>query len=199
MSSVPASEPQNQQKNPIIKKIDEHLKIIVEKTGIQGKYIMIALGVSLLFTIIGFLDKYITCLVGILLPTFFSIKAIESKEEEDDKLWLTYWTIYAVFSFLDLFAGWILKIIPFYFIIKLIFLVWCFMPNTKGAIIIYDKVIKPFFLKNVNKFDKIVNKLMEKTKKAGEIAKSEINKNKEKLTEVGINAADKINKSLKSD
>ena len=199
MSSVPASEPQNQQKNPIIKKIDEHLKIIVEKTGIQGKYIMMALGVSLFLTIIGFLDKYITCLVGILLPTFFSIKAIESKEEEDDKLWLTYWTIYAVFSFLDLFAGWILKIIPFYFIIKLIFLVWCFMPNTKGAIIIYDKVIKPFFLKNVNKFDKIVNKLMEKTKKAGEIAKSEINKNKEKLTEVGINAADKINKSLKSD
>ena len=31
MSSVPASEPQNQQKNPIIKKIDEHLKIIVDK------------------------------------------------------------------------------------------------------------------------------------------------------------------------
>ena len=148
MSSVPASEPQNQQKNPIIKKIDEHLKLIVDKTGIQGKYIMIALGVSLLFTIIGFLDKYITCLVGILLPTFFSIKAIESKEEDDDKLWLTYWTIYAVFSFLDLFAGWILKILPFYFIIKLVFLVWCFMPNTKGAIIVYNKFIKPFFLKN---------------------------------------------------
>ena len=199
MSSVPASEPQNQQKNPIIKKIDEHLKIIVDKTGIQGKYIMIALGVALLFTIIGFLDKYITCLVGILLPTFFSIKAIESKEEDDDKLWLTYWTIYAVFSFLDLFVGWILKIIPFYFIIKLIFLVWCFMPNTKGAIIVYDKFIKPFFLKNESKFDKIVNKLLEKTKKAGDLAKNEINKNKEKLTEAGISAADKINKSLKSD
>ena len=173
MSSVPASEPQNQQKNPIIKKIDEHSKIIVDKTGIQGKYIMIALGVSLLFTIIGFLDKYITCLVGILLPTFFSIKAIESKEEDDDKLWLTYWTIYAVFSFLDLFVGWILKIIPFYFIIKLVFLVWCFMPNTKGAIIVYDKIIKPFFLK----------------------AKNEINKNKDKITETG----EKISKALKSD
>ena len=195
MSSVPASEPQNQQKNPIIKKIDEHLKIIVDKTGIQGKYIMIALGVSLLFTIIGFLDKYITCLVGILLPTFFSIKAIESKEEDDDKLWLTYWTIYAIFSFLDLFTGWILKIIPFYFIIKLVFLVWCFMPNTKGAVIIYDKIIKPFFLKNEGKFDRIVNKLMEKTKKAGELAKNEINKNKDKITETG----EKISKALKSD
>ena len=199
MSSVPASEPQNQQKNPIIKKIDEHLKIIVDKTGIQGKYIMIALGVSLLFTIIGFLDKYITCLVGILLPTFFSIKAIESKEEDDDKLWLTYWTIYALFSFLDLFVGWILKIIPFYFIIKLVFLVWCFMPNTKGAIIVYDKIIKPFFLKNEGIIDKYFNKLAEKTKKAGELAKNEINKNKEKLTEAGISAADKINKTLKSD
>ena len=195
MSSVPASEPQNQQKNPIIKKIDEHLKIIVDKTGIQGKYIMIALGVSLLFTIIGFLDKYITCLVGILLPTFFSIKAIESKEEDDDKLWLTYWTIYAIFSFLDLFTGWILKIIPFYFIIKLVFLVWCFMPNTKGAIIVYDKIIKPFFLKNEGIIDKYFNKLAEKTKKAGELAKNEINKNKDKITETG----EKISKALKSD
>ena len=199
MSSVPASEPQNQQKNQIIKKIDEHLKIIVDKTGIQGKYIMIALGVSLLFTIIGFLDKYITCLVGILLPTFFSIKAIESKEEDDDKLWLTYWTIYAIFSFLDLFTGWILKIIPFYFIIKLVFLVWCFMPNTKGAVIIYDKIIKPFFLKNEGKFDRIVNKLMEKTKKAEELAKNEINKNKEKINEDGTSAAEKISKALKND
>ena len=195
MSSVPASEPQNQQKNPIIKKIDEHLKIIVDKTGIQGKYIMIALGVALLFTIIGFLDKYITCLVGILLPTFFSIKAIESKEEDDDKLWLTYWTIYALFSFLDLFVGWILKIIPFYFIIKLVFLVWCFMPNTKGAIIIYDKIIKPFFLKNEGIIDKYFNKLAEKTKKAGELAKNEINKNKDKINEAG----EKISKALKSD
>ena len=199
MSSVPASEPQNQQKNPIIKKIDEHLKIIVDKTGIKGKYIMIALGVSLLFTIIGFLDKYITCLVGILLPTFFSIKAIESKEEDDDKLWLTYWTIYAIFSFLDLFTGWILKIIPFYFIIKLVFLVWCFMPNTKGAVIIYDKIIKPFFLKNEGKFDRIVNKLMEKTKKAEELAKNEINKNKDKISEAGTSAAEKISKALKND
>lgn len=199
MSSVPASEPQNQQKNPIIKKIDEHLKIIVDKTGIQGKYIMIALGVSLLFTIIGFLDKYITCLVGILLPTFFSIKAIESKEEDDDKLWLTYWTIYAIFSFLDLFTGWILKIIPFYFIIKLVFLVWCFMPNTKGAVIIYDKIIKPFFLKNEGKFDRIVNKLMEKTKKAEELAKNEINKNKDKISEAGTSATEKISKALKND
>ena len=195
MSSVPASEPQNQQKNPIIKKIDEHLKIIVDKTGIKGKYIMIALGVSLLFTIIGFLDKYITCLVGILLPTFFSIKAIESKEEDDDKLWLTYWTIYAIFSFLDLFTGWILKIIPFYFIIKLVFLVWCFMPNTKGAIIVYDKIIKPFFLKNEGIIDKYFNKLAEKTKKAGELAKNEINKNKDKINETG----EKISKALKSD
>jgi receptor expression-enhancing protein 5/6 len=195
MSSVPASEPQNQQKNPIIKKIDEHLKIIVDKTGIQGKYIMIALGVALLFTIIGFLDKYITCLVGILLPTFFSIKAIESKEEDDDKLWLTYWTIYALFSFLDLFVGWILKIIPFYFIIKLVFLVWCFMPNTKGAIIVYDKIIKPFFLKNEGIIDKYFNKLVEKTKKAGELAKNEINKNKDKINEAG----EKISKALKSD
>ena len=69
------------------------------------------------------------------------------------------------------------------------------MPNTKGAIIVYDKIIKPFFLKNEGIIDKYFNKLAEKTKKAGELAKNEINKNKDKINEAG----EKISKALKSD
>ena len=185
----------NNQQNPILKKVDENLKIIVDKTGIPRKYIMSVLGVSLLLTIVGFLDRYITCLVAIILPTTFSIKAIETKEEDDDKLWLTYWTIFAIFSFLDLFAGWIIKIIPFYFMLKLIFLIWCFMPNTKGAIIIYNKLIKPFFLKNEAKFDKGVNKLIQTTKKVEELAKNEINKNKNNIKTI----EDKFSKILNTE
>jgi receptor expression-enhancing protein 5/6 len=185
----------NQQQNPILKKIDEHLKIIVDKTGIPAKYIMSVLGVSLLLTIVGFLDRYITCLVAIILPTTFSIKAIETKEEDDDKLWLTYWTIFAIFSFLDLFSGCIIKILPFYFMLKLIFLVWCFMPNTKGAIIIYNKLIKPFILKNESKFDKGAKKLIQTTQKVEDFVKNEIIKNKNKIK----HTEDNFNKILKTE
>ena len=83
-----------------------------KKTPYDPKYILIALGAALVFVIFGFFSSYVTCLVGIVLPTYWSIKAIESPEDEDDKQWLTYWCVYAVFSFLDLFAGFILKIIP---------------------------------------------------------------------------------------
>jgi hypothetical protein len=37
-------------------------------------------------------------LVGFVYPMYGSIKAIESKESEDDTLWLTYWLVFALFK-----------------------------------------------------------------------------------------------------
>ena len=147
----------------------------------------------------GWFQTYITCIVGIVLPTYWSIKAIETKEPDDDKQWLTYWSVYAVFTFFDLFSYWILKIIPFYFIIKLLFLVWCFMPNTQGAIIIYDKIIKKYFIKYENKLDTLVDKVLKKGKEAQEKAKEELEKNKDKIASAGLSAANAVNEAMKKD
>ena len=43
-----------------------------------------------------------------------SIKAIESKEKDDDTKWLTYWVTYALFSLLEFFSDIFLFWIPFY-------------------------------------------------------------------------------------
>lgn len=172
--------------------INKHLKIIKDKTGVDPKIILGILGVSLVFTLIGIFDKYITCLVGIALPAFWSMKAIESPESDDDKLWLTYWAVYAVFTFFDLFAGFILKILPFYFVIKLVFLVWCFMPNTKGALFIYNNIIKTFFKKYESKIDKGVNKFMKKAQKATEEGKKLVEENKDKIKEVAQQVGDTL-------
>jgi hypothetical protein len=42
------------------------------------------------------------------------IKAIESKEKDDDTKWLTYWVTYAFFSLLEFFSDIFLFWIPFY-------------------------------------------------------------------------------------
>ena len=183
----------------LMNKLGVHLNLIEKKTGQNPKIILGILGISLLFVLIGYLEKYITCIVGIVLPTYWSIKAIESNEGDDDKQWLTYWAVYAVFDFLDLFVGFILKIIPFYYILKLVFLVWCFMPNTQGALTVYNHIIKRFFIKYENKLDTLVNKVMEKSKETTSRFKKEIEKNKDKITSAGISAVNAVNEGFKTD
>jgi len=185
MSSEPSTSPINQEE--LMKNVGKHLNLIKNKTKTDPKIIIGILICGLLLTLLGWFDKYITCLIGIILPTYWSIKAIESPQEDDDKQWLTYWAVYAVFNFLDLFTKFILKIIPFYYVVKLIFLVWCFMPNTQGALFIYNKFLRNIFLKNEGKLNKYVNKILRKTNEVTEKAKEEINKGKEKIIDNAIN------------
>jgi receptor expression-enhancing protein 5/6 len=185
MSSETLNNPINQEE--LMKNVGKHLNLLKEKSKIDPKIVLGIILIGILLTVLGWFDKYITCIIGITLPTYWSIKAIESPEENDDKQWLTYWSVYAVFSFLDLFAKFILKIIPFYYVVKLIFLVWCFMPNTQGALFIYNKVLRNFFIKNEEILNKYVNKIMKKTHEVSDKAKEEINKGKDKLIDNAIN------------
>jgi receptor expression-enhancing protein 5/6 len=185
MSSEPLTNPINQEE--LMKNVGKHLNLIKEKSKIDPKIVLGIIIIGIFLTMLGWFDKYITCIIGITLPTYWSIKAIESPEENDDKQWLTYWAVYAVFNFLDLFAKFILKIIPFYYVVKLIFLVWCFMPNTQGALFIYNKILRNFFIKNEELLNKYVNKLMKKTNEVSDKAKEEINKGKDKILANAIN------------
>ena len=73
-------------------------------------------------------------------------QAIESHEKTDDKQWLTYWLIFSLFQVFEGIAAWLLEYIPFYFLFKVLFLVWSFHPLTQGATVIYDSAVAPFLL-----------------------------------------------------
>ena len=84
-----------------------------------------------------------TTLVGVVYPTLRSIMALETKEKEDDVQWLTYWSIYGMLVVLEEFSSSLLTTIPYYFFIKVCFLIWLFNPMTLGAQKIYVAVIAP--------------------------------------------------------
>jgi receptor expression-enhancing protein 5/6 len=70
---------------------------------------------------------------------------LETKDDEDDdKVWLTYWCVFGVFTLIDDFLWFLLDYIPFYFYIKVGFFIWMMLPHTKGASVVYNSVIKPF-------------------------------------------------------
>lgn len=139
-------------------KVKDHFRIISEKAGIDSRIVIIGLIASLSLVFLGYFQHYITTLVGIVYPIFWSMRAIESPETDDDKQWLTYWVVFALFTVVDMFSGFVLKFIPFYFFIKLTFLIWCFLPNFKGASIIYDTFIVKFFKKYEKKIEEVLTK-----------------------------------------
>ena len=159
---------------------DKEINLISQKTGVNGKIISSILIICSIFCFINIFSKYITCIVGVVLPAYWSIKAIESPQYDDDKQWLTYWAIYGLFTLLDQFANIILRIFPFYFIFKIIFLIWCFMPNTMGALFIYNKFVAPYFKKYEEQIDKKIEKFIQEGKLRGK------NKNKLQLRKEAI-------------
>ena len=109
----------------------------------------------------------LTSIVGFAYPAFKSFQAIETKSKGDDTQWLVYWVIFAFFSIAETFVDYLLYWIPFYYAFKLAFLLWCMLPQTKGAKFLYDAVLKDFLKKNESRIDAA---LADAKKNAGAIA-----------------------------
>ena len=89
----------------------------------------------------------------VLYPALHSIRAIESEDEDDDKVWLTYWMVFGVFNVIETFFGFIFWFIPYWGWIRPGFFVWLLLPNFNGAKVIYDSVLRPLCDQNKDKIE----------------------------------------------
>jgi hypothetical protein len=88
------------------------------------------------------MDVHLTNVIGILLPLYLTVKSIENPEEGDDRQWITYWAIFIPSLLVDMLIGDYLKYLPLFYFMKLSFLIWMFLPNSKGAKTLHDRVIQ---------------------------------------------------------
>mmetsp|Transcript_61580 Transcript_61580/g.70607 ORF Transcript_61580/g.70607 Transcript_61580/m.70607 type:complete len:202 (-) Transcript_61580:293-898(-) len=133
------------------------LKWLSTKTGIDMKYI--SLGIVALvsgFLMFGLFGSLITSIVGFFYPVLMSFSAIDSEEKNDDKLWLTYWSVYGLICVAENFIEWILAFVPFYYPIKMAFLIWMFLPQTQGSVWLYDHFVDPVFNNYETEIDEFV-------------------------------------------
>ena len=161
--------------------IQSHISIIEKRSQVNPKVVIGGLAVALILTTTKWFSSYVTCLVGVLCPTYLSLKALESPEEDDDKHFLTYWVVYGLFTVFDIFTSFLINRIPFYYTLKLAFLIWMFMPNFKGSIYVYNYVIGPLFKKYESKFDKGIAKIIKKGEKLADKAMDVLEENKDKI------------------
>ena len=124
------------------------------------------MGVSVfgfLLLVWGFGAQFVTNLIGFLYPLYESYRslatasssAVNAATTHSQQQWLTYWIIYASFSLVESLTDFFLYWIPLYHLVKIAFLVWCFLPQTRGAEVVYAKVVEPVLVRYEGRIDQV--------------------------------------------
>jgi len=141
----------------------------VKKTYIIGGVVAFT-SLLIFFNVAG---QLLTNLIGFAYPAYASFKAIESASKEDDVQWLTYWTVFGFFSIVETVVDTIVYWFPFYYLVKVLFLLYLYIPQFKGAEVIYRSVLRPRLLASQTKIDPMVDGVKKKMSSVEETLKDE--------------------------
>jgi receptor expression-enhancing protein 5/6 len=171
------------------------MRIIEKRTSFSAIYVILPISIAAIFIYFNSNEIFLTNLLGLIYPFYWSIKAIdhELNSPDDEKQWFTYWSFYLISLSYDLLIGKYLLLIPFFYLFKFIFLCWMFLPNFEGAKIIHDNIIRKYIPKfeiNIHfknaydslnrKFDSLKQKYLGKEENKALIREKEKEKEKEK-------------------
>ncbi|VDN18248.1 unnamed protein product [Gongylonema pulchrum] len=129
------------QDNKTVDRTFEQIEKKVHMKREQIAYVLFAL--TGLYLIFGAFARLACNMIGFAYPAYASVKAVRTAQKDDDTHWLIYWTVFAAFSIIDFFAEFIFSYFPVYWICKAIFLLYLYLPQTYGALIMYDRFLDP--------------------------------------------------------
>ncbi|XP_013369224.1 PREDICTED: receptor expression-enhancing protein 4 isoform X2 [Chinchilla lanigera] len=98
-----------------------------------------------------------------LYPAYASYKAVKAKNIREYVRWMMYWIVFAIFmateTFTDVFISWF----PFYYEIKMAFVLWLLSPYTKGASLLYRKFVHPSLSRHEKEIDAYIVQAKERS------------------------------------
>ncbi|CAH6825610.1 Reep4 [Phodopus roborovskii] len=136
--------------------------------------------------------RLVVLIFGMLYPAYASYKAVKSKNIREYVRWMMYWIVFAIFmaaeTFTDVFISWFGTRIgrlwvgqpyllipgshtplplpcrfPFYYEIKMAFVLWLLSPYTKGASLLYRKFVHPSLSRHEKEIDACIVQAKERS------------------------------------
>ncbi|KAJ6658669.1 hypothetical protein lerEdw1_019829 [Lerista edwardsae] len=99
---------------------------------------------------------------GMLYPAYASYKAVKTKNIREYVRWMMYWIVFALFMATETMADTFISWFPFYYEIKMAFVVWLLSPYTRGASLLYRKFVHPTLSRKEKEIDQFINQAKER-------------------------------------
>lgn len=120
------------------------VKSAADALGVSPVFVSIAAVLGALgFLLFGIGGSLLCTVVGALYPAFESFKAVETRDMEVTRFWMTYWVVYALMSSIDCACSPVLVYIPFYYPVKLTALMFLCSRSTGGPRYVYTWCVAP--------------------------------------------------------
>ncbi|XP_014666527.1 PREDICTED: receptor expression-enhancing protein 1-like isoform X2 [Priapulus caudatus] len=102
-------------------------------------------------------SRIVILLLGTLYPAYASYKAVKTKNVNEYVKWMMYWIVFALFTAVETFADVLVSFwMPFYYEIKIVFVLWLLSPATRGASFLYRKFLHPTLNKREKEIDELI-------------------------------------------
>ncbi|KAM6040419.1 receptor expression-enhancing protein 4 isoform 2-T2 [Chlamydotis macqueenii] len=112
------------------------------------------------------LSRVIVLVFGMLYPAYASYKAVKTKNIREYVRWMMYWIVFALFTATETFTDLLVSWLPFYYEIKMAFVIWLLSPYTRGASLLYRKFVHPTLSRKEKEIDTYIIRARERSYEA---------------------------------
>uniref|UniRef100_A0A3Q0SIW5 Receptor expression-enhancing protein n=1 Tax=Amphilophus citrinellus TaxID=61819 RepID=A0A3Q0SIW5_AMPCI len=102
------------------------------------------------------ISRIVVLAFGTLYPAYSSYKAVKTKNVKEYVKWMMYWIVFALFTTAETVTDLLLSWFPFYFELKIAFVIWLLSPYTKGSSVLYRKFVHPTLSNKEKEIDEYI-------------------------------------------
>ncbi|XP_063077976.1 receptor expression-enhancing protein 3 isoform X1 [Engraulis encrasicolus] len=107
--------------------------------------------------------RCVVLLFGTLFPAYSSYKAVKTKNVREYVRWMMYWIVFALYTVLETIADLTVSWFPLYYELKIAFVIWLLSPYTRGASLIYRKILHPLLSSREREIDDYIVQAKERS------------------------------------
>ncbi|XP_072368103.1 receptor expression-enhancing protein 2-like isoform X3 [Scyliorhinus torazame] len=109
------------------------------------------------------ISRLVVLIFGTLYPAYSSYKAVKTKNVKEYVKWMMYWIVFAFFTTAETLTDIILSWFPFYFELKIAFVIWLLSPYTKGSSVLYRKFVHPTLSSREKEIDEYISQAKDRS------------------------------------